>query len=64
MITMSMGLFTATVVIFFLGGGAVRWLLRGLRKDKCKCDVIGDDRRITDDFWRDLSHILKEDIGD
>lgn len=38
MITMSMELFIMAIVIFFLGGGAIGWLLRRLKK--CECGLV------------------------
>ena len=58
MITMSMGLFMATLVIFFLGGGAVGWLLRELRKDKCECTRHSEN---IDELIADLKRIMSND---
>lgn len=58
MITMSMGLFTVTLVIFFLGGGAIGWLLRGLREDKCECTRHSEN---IDELIAGLKRIIDND---
>jgi len=69
MIEMSMGLFVIAIVIFFFGGGAVGWMLRGLRKNKCAYDRVeigpnyvssGIDMEALEEMTR---RVLKEELN-
>ena len=56
MITMSMGLFAVMLLIFFLSGGAIGWLLRGLKK--CECESVGST-----DIQEAIRDVIRKDLS-